>query len=459
MQTKPSPPQVSGGLPILGHAVEFHRTPNDIMNRGYREHGPLFSFKLANQNVAVLAGVEHQRTFFAKTDKGLNIQKPYTFLQAMFGDALFLAPHDKYLEQRPMVTELFRRKKMLEYIDIMQEQVQKMVDGWGDSGEIELTGAINHLVQEVAGSCFLGKDLHAQVGREFWDHYAVLGAALDPLLPPHWPLPKFIKRDRAKAQMKQILRPIIAERRANPDRYDDMIKDMVVYANELGEAITDDTILNLLLGLMFAGHETTAGQGAWSVIQLLQHPSYLALVQEEIDTHTTAGERFDHRTMAKLKHVAQAVRETERMKPSAEFLMRVVEEPLEIGDYVVPEGWLTLVSADVAHHLEEIWQEPDRYDPMRFSPERAEDKQDRFTLIGFGGGTHKCTGMNFANNEMIIIVTLLFQQFDLELVTQDPQVNRDTGTCRPEKTIVRYKRKAAGGATKPVDEGALAVAS
>ncbi len=439
---KPTPPQVSGAIPVLGHALEFRKSRETIFERGYAEHGAVFSYKLANQNVAVFGGTQSQRIFFSETDHALNMQEPYRFLQAMFEGALFLAPHDQYLKQRPMVMELFKRQKMLDYLQIMQVEVQKMLDRWGDEGEIEFTDEMNLLVQEVAGYCFLGAEVHEQVGREFWDLYGVLSAALDPILPPDLPLPKFWKRDRAKAKMTAILKPMIAARREAPDQFDDLLQHLVVYTMENMDEISDETIVNLLLALMFAGHETTAGQGAWAVIQLLQNPGYLALVQAEIEEHTTAGEHFDHRAMAKLTHTAWAVRETERMQPSADILMRTVHEDVDLGDFIVPKGWLAQVSADIAHNLPEVWSNPAQYDPLRYSPDRAEDKQDRYSMIGFGGGMHKCTGMNFANNEMIIVVTLLFQQFDVELVTKNPGVERGLGANRPHKTILRYKRKA-----------------
>ncbi len=438
---KPTPPQVSGALPVLGHVLEFRKSRETIFARGYAEHGEVFSYKLATQNVAVLGGTKNQRIFFSETDQALNMQESYRFLQAMFEDALFLAPHDEYLKQRPMVMELFKRQKMLDYLNIMQVEVQKMLDRWGASGEIEFTQEMDLLVQEVAGYCFLGAEIHEQIGREFWDSYRVLSAALDPVLPPNLPLPKFRKRDQAKAKMSAILKPMIATRRQNPDQYDDLLQHLVSYSMEHVEGSTDDSVLNLLLALMFAGHETTAGQGAWAVIQLLQNPDYLALVQAEIDAHTTAGEMFDHRAMAKLTHTAWAVRETERMRPSADILMRTVHEELDLGEYVVPKGWMAQVSADIAHNLPGVWTDADKYDPLRYAPDRAEDKQDRYSMIGFGGGMHKCTGMNFANNEMIIIITKLFQQFEVELVTQNPGIERGLGANRPDKTVLRYKRK------------------
>jgi sterol 14-demethylase len=439
--SKPTPPVVSGALPGLGHALEFRSDRTALMRRGFEEHGNVFAIKLANQNVAILIGPENHRTFFMETDKALGIQDPYRFLRAMFGEVLFLAPHEVYLEQRTVVLEAFRREKMLHYADVMQEVVHEWLDGLGDSGEIELVGEITTLVQEVAGNCFLGREVHQRLGREFWDLYTDLAKGLDPLLPPNLPLPKFRRRDRAKARLQSILEPVIVERRQHPERYDDFLQDLVNKRYPDGRLAEQELIVNLLLGLMFAGHETTAGQAAWTIILLLQNPDYLRLVQQEIQQVALYGVHIDPRRMTQLDHIGWAVREVERMRPSVDMLMRTVEQDVAVGDYVIPQGWLAQVAQDVAHNLPALFDDPETFDPLRYAPDRAEDKQDRFALIGFGGGTHKCTGMNFANMEMTVITALLFQQFDLELMTKHPQVQRGLGASRPNKTVVRYRRK------------------
>lgn len=441
--SQPTPPLVSGALPGLGHALEFRSDRTALMRRGFEEHGKVFSIKLANQDVAILIGPENQKTFFMETDKALNIQEPYHFLTATFGEVLFLAPHEVYLDHRPLVLEAFRREKMLHYADVMQEVVQQWLDGLGDSGEIELVDAVTYLVQEVAGNCFLGREAHQQLGREFWDLYIDLSKALDPLLPPNLPLPKFYRRDRAKAKLKSILQPVIAERRQHPERYDDFLQDLVNKRYPDGRLADEELIVNLLLALMFAGHETTAGQTAWTIIMLLQNPDYLQLVQEEIQQVAPAGVHIDPKRMMQLDHISWAVREVERMRPSVDMLMRTVKEDLPVGDYVVPQGWLAQVAQDVAHNLPALFDDPETFDPLRYAPGRAEDKQDRFALIGFGGGAHKCTGMNFANMEMTVITALLFRQFDLELVTKHPQIQRGLGASRPDKAVVRYWRRDA----------------
>lgn len=443
MTTYPTPPVVSGAKPGLGHVLEFMNDRAGLVRRGYEEHGRIFTIKLATKNVAVLIGPEYHRVFFTETDAKLNISTPYKFLRASFGEVLFIAGHDEYLRQRPLIMQAFRREKMMHYIEIMQREVQKWLDSLGDEGEFEIASEMGRLTQEVAGYALMGEKFQEQVGREFWDLYAALGQALDNVLPPNLPLPKFIRRDRAKARMVQIIQPILDERRRNPDAYDDFLQDFVNarYA-DTNEPVEDEVLLNLMLGLMFAGHETTAGQAAWNIILMLQHPDYLARVQAEIDAVLPPGAPIDGKALHEMKHLAYAVTETERLRPSADLLMRDVDEAVVIGDYEVPAGWMVQVAQEIAHTLPDLFSEPERYDPLRFSPERAEDKQDRFSLIGFGGGTHKCTGMNFANNEQMVIAALLLQQFDLELLTEDPGIERGVGANRPDATWIRYTRKA-----------------
>jgi sterol 14-demethylase len=385
------------------------------------------------------------------------MHKTYKFLKAALGEVGFTGPPEVYAEQRPILHKPFKSEKSANSIKIMQIEVQQWLDSLGEQGEIELTSEITMLVQNVASHALMGKKFRDQAGPEFWRNYLLIGKALDPVLPPHLPLPKFIRRDRAKNRLRAMLRPIIAERRANPDQYDDILQDFVNARYKDGRIVADETILSLILALMFAGHETTSGQAAWTIIQILQHPDYLQAVQKEIGEYLPAGHTIDARTLVSLKHVFWAVQETTRMHPSASTLIRRAEEDIEIGDYRIPEGWPVFVCADVAQRLPGVFSEPQRYDPERFSPDRAEDKQHRFSIIGFGGGVHKCAGMNFANNEMMIITALLLQQFDLELVTKNPGVTRGMGANRPEKTLIRYRRKPAHALASPSSTNAAEV--
>jgi sterol 14-demethylase len=285
-----------------------------------------------------------------------------------------------------------------------------------------------------------------------------LSNALDPILPAWLPLPKFIRRDTARRKLRAMVQPMIDERRKDPEHHDDFLAEFVNAKLKDGRSLSDDEVLSLVTAMVFAGHETTAGQAAWTIIQLLQHPDYHARLKQEVDAVLPRGAVIDQATFARLQHAHWAVAETSRMRPSVTMIFRQALEDLEVGGFRIPKGWLVMLAPPVAQEDPNLFASPDRYDPLRFAPGREEDHRHRFAIISFGGGIHKCTGVNFANWEMAIIASLVSRELELELVTKSPKVFDALGAARPSTTIVRYRRREQRAAP-PADVAAAAVAA
>lgn len=445
------PPFISQKLPIIGHTLEFAKDHVQLMQRGYKEKGAVFAFSLAGKNAVALIGPEYHKAYFDATDKQLSIQNVYGFIQAITGKVFFLGSHETYLNQRPILYEPFKYRKSLQYVPIMQRVIQQCMDKLGEKGELELTQFCIDVTREVAGYCFMGEHFQATLGQEFWDLYTDISASIDLILPPHLPLPKFRKRDKAREKMKEMLKPVIAERRANPDKYSDFMQEFMTTPMVDGSYADDETLLNFIITFMFASHDTTSSHAAWTTIHLLQNPTYLKALQSELTEKFPYGTQLELGNIAMLEHTYWAIEETARMQPTADILMRFVEEDWEVGAYTIPKGWLAFVAGKVAHFLPEIHENPEKYDPYRFAIGREEQKTCPYQQIGFGGGTHKCAGMFFAKNEMAVFLAHLFRAFDVELLTPNPTVIRSKGTPRPSETMIRYKRKENVAMNKPKD--------
>lgn len=438
-----TPPLVSGGLPVVGHALEMMRNRESLFRRGFAEHGDIFAIKLGPQFAAVITGAEHNKVFYTQTDRSLNMQDGYQFLKASIGTVLFTANKETYYNQRPVLQEVFRRERMVKYVQAMNVEAQRWLDGLGESGEMDVTAEMRRLTQLVAGRALIGPDYERELGPGFWAMYGDIGRSLDPVVPPHWPLPKFQRRDRAKAGIYTVFEGLIAARRQHPERYDDLITTLLQTPLKDGSFMDEQTIVSIFTGLLFAGHETTAGQAAWLITLLLQHPETRSRLQAEIDATLTTGEALDQEKINRLAYLSWAIDETTRFRPSADLQIRTVEEPLSMGSYQLPSGWRVIVNAANSHFLPDVFTEPQRFDPLRWSPERGEGKNP-FAIVGFGGGVHKCTGMNFARNEMAVITALLFQQFELELRSREVRVIYGNGANHPSEVRVAYRRKANG---------------
>ncbi|MQC26081.1 MAG: cytochrome P450 [Chloroflexi bacterium] len=437
-QSLPTPPAVSGGLPGLGHVIEFGRGQEALFRRGYAEHGSVFRIQLLGQPAAVLVGPDEHNFFFKHTDKELDMEEPYGFLAAIFGKIAFLGTHETYMLHRPVLHSLFGRQQMVDYFEVMSRVVAYWMDNLGDEGEMDITFELTEVVKEVAGRCVLGEEVHERLLAEgFWKHYDTLSASLDPIF-YKLPLPRFIRRDRSKRRIREILQPLITERRRSPKA--DGFQHLLDQTDAAGNPLPDDIIASFFSALMFAGHETTAGQTAWSVLQLIEEKDAQARVRAEIDEVLADTRVVDHVALRNLSYINAAVQESGRLHPSAETLLRAVKEEVQINGYRIPKGWFVMTSTAAAHFVPEVYKDPFTYAPERFA-ERGEGKGSSY--LSFGGGMHKCTGMNFASAEMAIIVALLFRDFDLDLVTPFSEIGVDrVGSSRPTSAIVRYSRKS-----------------
>jgi sterol 14alpha-demethylase len=436
-------PPVLAGLPLLGNALEFRRDPIGLFQRGYEKLGSIFTIHLGRKPAVVLIGPENSRFFFEQTDKILSMREVYKFLIPMFGDQIFFAAGpENYREQRNMMLPAFSGKKMPSYTQVMREETEGWMETLGQKGRFDLVSEFETLTMHIAAAAFMGQDFRQRLGSEFAGLYRQLGEGIEFLLPADLPLPRFKRRDQARARLEAMIREVIAERRANPEERHDFLQTFIESTYSDGSPPPEEVITSLILGMVFAGHETTAGHASWGLVQLLQNSGYLQGAIKEVDAILGEDPQLTLEAVRKMDRLEWALKETERMRPVASMLFRYNAQPYELGGYSIPKGWLSIVSPAVSHRLPELFTDPDCYDPERFSPGREEHRQHTYSLTGFGGGPHKCLGMNFAYNEMKVIFSLLLHFYELELIEPDPLPDPKANTSRPKRPCwVQYSRR------------------
>jgi len=436
-----NPPLVSKSLPILGHLREFQRNRWELLMRGFEEAGPVFSLKLGPRNIAVVADPELAGQYFKETDKSLNLARAQGFFRKAVGDVGFVIDHESYLNERPTLYAPFSRKKMLRYFDVFNNAVQSWLNNLGQEGSMNLPHEIDQLTREIIVRCIMGDETHRLIGKEFLEQVHILGKNIDPMLPSWLPHPKNVRMSRARKAIVKALNPILNQRRIHPNRYDDMVQDFLDIPFKDGSRTTNEQVLSYILFMLHAGHETTSGQAAWTIIHLLQHPAYLKKVMAEITSKISPGGNLNAKRISQMRFMRWAIEETTRLCPSADLAFRITDSDFQVGGYTIPKNWTVILGVGVLQRHPSYLSNPHTYDPLRFSSERAEHRSNRYLISGFGAGIHKCPGMNFAQNEMMVISGLLFQQFELELATKEPSQIFGRGLPHPATTIVKYRRK------------------
>jgi sterol 14alpha-demethylase len=445
VQQKKMPPELQGGLPFFGHALEFQRDPVGLIRRGRERFGEIFSFLLAGKQVAVLTGPRANEAFFQARDEQLSSKEAYQFTVPIFGRGIAYDTSPEVMnEQMGLLFPALRDQRLQAYAGFMAQEAESYFDHWGESGQIDLSDVTNELTVFIASRCLVGHEFRQNLSTEFAHLYRDLegGLNLIAFFKPNLPLPVFKRRDRARARVAELISAIIAQRRANGVEGEDFLQTLMTARYTDGTSLTDDMIAGLLLPVIFAGQHTSAVLAAWTGVLLLQHPQFLpAILQEQRDVFGGRRE-MSLDALRKLTALERAIKEAERMRPPLVMLMRKVLQDFEYGGYCMPAGSLAIVSPAVSHRLPDVFREPERYDPDRFAPGREEDRKSAYRLIGFGGGRHRCIGLTFAYQQVKVIWSILLQRFEFELVQAQHEPDYSTYVVGPKRPCyIRYRRR------------------
>jgi sterol 14-demethylase len=437
-------PQLSGGLPWLGHALEFRRNPVAFLRRGYDRHGEIFSFPLAGQRVHVLTEPRGNAAFFRASDDQLSAREAYQFTVPMFGKGVvYDAPPEILDEQIGFLLPALRDARMQTYAQSIEEETEERCAGWGDEGEIELAEFMNELTVFNACRCLIGLDFRRRLSSEFARSYHDLeaGVNLVAFINPRLPVPKNLRRDRGRANIVRLISQVLEERRRQPAGDEDFVDTLMAARYSDGRALTDDEIAGLLTVSIFAGQHTSAIMSAWTGILLLQNAPYVDRVRAE-QSALPSGQPLTLASLRSLTVLEQCIKEAERMFPPIVMLMRTIMRDFTYEGHVMPAGDLLMVAPAVTHRLPHVFRDPDRYDPDRFGPGREEDRRTQFSLIGFGGGKHRCVGSGFAYQQIKTIWTVLLRRFDLQLSPGEYVPDYSTWVVGPRRPVMlRYRRR------------------
>ncbi len=189
---------------------------------------------------------------------------------------------------------------------------------------------------------------------------------------------------------------------------------------------------------MLAGHETTANQLAWTCYFLSQHPEVVQKLRTELNK--VIGERIPTvQDLSKLVYTRNVLQESMRLYPPVWIISRRTIDDDEINGYAIPAGTTVTLCSYTLHRHPDFWENPEAFNPERFSSERSENQEAYFP---FGGGPRSCIGGHFAMMEAQLILAMIVQRYDLELVPGHPVEPEPLVTLRPRYGLKMLLRPA-----------------
>jgi sterol 14-demethylase len=444
--TAASPTRLSGSYPVVGHMVQFARDPVALMRRVRGECGPIGEFRMLNKTVVLLSGVEAQEVFCRAPDEQLSQKIAYRLMTPIFGEGVvFDAPPDRLNEQLRILMPALRDQHMRTYAGIFVEEVDGMVRRWADRGELDLLAFTAELTTYTSSHCLLGAEFRHSMNEEFARVYGALEKGVNAIayVNPYLPLPVFRRRDRARARLVDMITGIIRQREAEGMVKHDALQVLMDSRYSDGAALTPNEITGILTAAMFAGHHTSSGTAAWTLIELLRHPRCLARVRDEVDRLFARDAEVTYQSLREVPVLESVIKEVLRLHPPLIILMRGVLRDFQVVGHTVPAGKLVAISPAVSHHIPELFPEPARFDPERYMPGREEDT-NTFAWIPFGGGHHRCSGSAFALMQLKAITVSLLRDWEFELVDPPERYEPDYTkmVVQPKQPCrVRYRRR------------------
>ncbi|MGV1954690.1 cytochrome P450 [Agrobacterium sp. 22-214-1] len=359
------------------------------------------------------------------------------------GQGLLTADGDHWKWQRQSVAAAFRHEKLLELLPVMIDAARRTQERWHASpaGDIdighEMMRTTFHIIVETMMSGGHGIDI-ARVEQSITDYLKPTGwtFALAMLGAPEWlPHPGRRKARAAVGYLRSSLATVISERRQNPIERNDLVSMLLEAKDpETGRMMSDTEIIDNLLTFITAGHETTALGLAWTFHLLSQNSDVERKVIDEIET-VTAGEPVAAEHIARLTYTRQVFSEAMRLYPPAPVVTRTALQDFRLGEHDIPAGTVLYVPIYAVHRHTTLWEEPDRFDPSHFEPEKVKARH-RYAYMPFGAGPRVCIGNAFAMMEAVAILAVLLQ--DVRLKNKGPADTEPLMrvTLRPENRLM-----------------------
>lgn len=441
----PLPPKLGGGLPLLGHTLDFLRDTQGLMRRAASEVGPVARFRVVGKDMVLLTGPKVHEAFFRAPDEVLNPSEAYKMMVPVFGKGVaYDNDGERMMEQLHMLLPALQDQRMRTYGSVIAQEVDDSLSTWGDSGERCIVEYAQTLTNFTSSHCLLGREFRKEMTEEWARVYHDLERGIVPIgyIHPYLPIPAFRRRDRARARLGEMVSEVVERRRRSGTVREDFLQTLMESRYKDGSALSDHEITGMLVAAMFAGHHTSGVTTAWTLIELLRHPKELALVRDEIDAVYAEDPELTFPSLRKLKRTEWAVKEALRLHPPLFILLRAALEDYEIEGYLIPKGTWCIVSPIVAHELDEVFADAKRFDPSRYDKPRQEDKKP-FAYIAFGGGRHKCMGNAFAILQIKTIMAKLLHEYDFEL-SGDPIETDFSGLVLGPKLPCRVKYRRRG---------------
>jgi cytochrome P450 len=395
----------------MARTRRFASDPLPVLLEAYEQYGPVFSVRILHGISVFLLGPEANHHVLVANAKNFSYRDGYySDLFPLLGDGLLTIDGEFHRRSRKIMLPAFHKEQIAGSVATIEEEVDRALGPWRPGHRLDLYDWTRELALRIAMRALFGlrNESAPQAAHDF--EQALGFHAEDYLLQAlRGPRTPWARMKAARARLDTVIYGEIDRRRQTGERGTDILSLLLDAQDEDGGALSRTHIRDEVMTLLFAGHDTTTSTISFLFHELAHQPE-----------HATAP-------------MDQLLDETLRMYPPAWIAPRRALEPFEVAGVRVPGGAAINYCSWASHHLPDVWEEPWRFDPARFTAERKA-ALPKGAYVPFGGGSRTCIGMRFAQTEIDIIGRRILERWRLELepgyelsIRQMPTISPRTG--------------------------------
>lgn len=439
----------------MGPAYFAQRNPLKWIPQWIEEVGDIFTITSPLGRAVVVARPEWAKHVLADAYHHYQSKsRSYAVLRILFGNGLVTSEGEFWRGQRKLIQPAFHRHRLDRLFAMMVERAEgfvSLLQRASSAGQPwDVCPPLSQLTLDIISRAMFSTDVEgsaADVSR----HIATLNEFALRMLRHPWmfllprsiPTPFNGRQVRALRDLNRIVYGIIQSRRQLPDEHDDLLSMLLSACEEgTGRGMTDEQLRDEVMTIFVAGHETTANAMSWLIYLLAQNPEQERRLIEEIDANWPE-EGLTTENIGRFAFVRRAIEESLRMFPSIWSVGRRCTADDEIAGYGIPQGMNVVIPIAHFHWSARYWDEPQRFDPDRFLPERRPGPE-QMIYFPFGAGPRSCIGNHFALQELMIFTVIFYRHFTFRLPPGFTAVPDPLITLRPKNGIqVIVKRRTA----------------
>ncbi|MDT5048978.1 MAG: hypothetical protein QOG75_4876 [Mycobacterium sp.] len=415
------------GLPVIGHLIEILRGGPDYLQFLYENKGPVVFGDSPLLPSVVALGPDAAQTIYSNRNKDYSQQGWVPVIGPFFNRGLMLLDFEEHMFHRRIMQEAFVRSRLVGYVEHVDQVVSQVTanDWVVNDARFLLYPAMKELTLDIASMVFMGHEpgtdheLVTKVNKAFTTTTRAGNAIIRTGVPPF----TWWRGLKARELLEHYFTERVKERRGKEGN--DLLTVLCQTEDEDGNRFSDEDIVNHMIFLMMAAHDTSTSTATTMAYHLAANSEWQERCRDESDR--LGDGPLDIESLEKLESLDLVMNESIRLVTPVQWAMRQTVRDTDLLGYYIPKGTNVIAYPGLNHRLPELWTDPMKFDPDRFTEPRNEHKRHRYAFSPFGGGAHKCIGMMFGQLEVKTILHRLLRRYRLELARPDYQPRWDYG--------------------------------